>query len=395
MEHIINQDKKYILNLYKRININVKKAEGCYIYDNDDNKYLDMFGGIAVNSFGHNNKEIVKRITNQATKYIHLSNYFASEPVINLAKLLVENSFASKVFFSNSGTEANEAAIKLVRKYGKSFNDNKYEILTSTNSFHGRTCGGVSLTGQEKYKKDFKPLLPGIKHFNFNDIQDLKSKMNDNTCAVFLEIIQGEGGIKEVTKNFIDTLVDLSQKHNSLIVIDEIQSGLGRTGDLFAFEKYGITPDIVTLAKSLGGGIPIGAMLVNSKLENVFSPGNHGSTFGGNPLACCVGEYILTKITDKKFLNQIKENSKYMTDKLYVLKEKYPSIIKEIRGRGFMIGVDVGDYASTIKDKAFDQKLLINVTNTTVIRLLPPLIVTKEEIDNFLSIFDNILAQIK
>ena len=385
-----DNDKKYILNLYNRLNLEAERADGVYLYDKNNNKYLDMYSGISVNNLGYD-KEIANVIKNQVDKYIHLSNYFVSEPTVNLAKLLVDNSFASKVYFSNSGTEANEAAIKLCRKYGRKINDNKIEILSALNSFHGRTYGGLTLTGKEKYQNDFKPLLSGVNYFEFNNIESLREKVSENTCAVFLEIIQGEGGIVEVSQEFMNELVKLSKMYNFLIVIDEIQTGIGRSGDLFAFEKYNITPDIVTLAKSIGGGLPLGAMLVNEKLEEVLKVGDHGSTFGGNPVACAAGEYVLNKIVNTDLLKEVKEKSNYLLNELENIKEEFPTLIKEIRGRGMMIGIDVGENAIAIRDCALDNRLLLNVTNKTIIRLLPSLCISNSEINEFLEKFREVL----
>lgn len=391
MENIFSHDKEYVLNLYNRMNLHIVKGEGSYLYDDQGNKYLDMFSGIAVNNLGHGKKEIKEAITKQLESYIHLSNFFVSEPVVNLAKLLVENSFASKVFFANSGTEANEAALKLVKKYGNSISEDKVEILSFYNSFHGRTFGGMTLTGQDKYKQSFAPVIPHVKHIEFNNIEELKKQVSDKTCGFFLEIIQGEGGIREVSQAFINELLLLSKKHNFLIVVDEIQTGLGRAGDLFAYEKFGFSPDILTLAKSLGGGLPIGAMLVGEHLEKILVPGDHGSTFGGNPLACAVGEAILNTITKETFLKEVKAKSTYLVEKLKEMQKGYPHVIKDIRGRGFIIGVEVGEQANEIKTKAIDHGLLLNVTSGTVIRLLPALTVTYLEINEFLREFKNII----
>ena len=392
MGSLHENDKKYILNLYNRLNLEVERAEGVYLYDKDNNKYLDMYSGISVNNLGYD-KGIAKAIKNQVDKYIHLSNYFVSEPTVNLAKLLVDNSFASKVF-SNSGTEANEGALKLCRKYGRSINEDKVEILSALNSFHGRTCGGLTLTGQEKYQKDFKPLLSGVNYFEFNNIESLRECVSENTCAVFLEVIQGEGGIVEVSQEFINEVVKLSKIYNFLIVIDEIQTGIGRSGDLFAFEKYNFTPDVVTLAKSIGGGLPLGAILVSERLEEVLKIGDHGSTFGGNPVACAAGEFVLDKVVNTKLLDEVREKSKYILDELQKLKKDFPTLIKEIRGRGMMIGVDVGESAIAIRDNAMNNNLLLNVTNKTVIRLLPPLCISYNEINEFLEKFRDILSKI-
>lgn len=394
MKSLYEQDKKYILNTYNRLDLIIEKGEGSYVFDIDGNKYLDMYSGISVNNLGHD-KGIVEAIIKQASKYMHLSNYFVSEPVVNLAKLLVENTFASKVFFTNSGTESNEAAIKLCRKYGKQSNENKYELLSAYNSFHGRTTGALALTGQEKYQKNFMPLIPGVSHFKYNDIEDLRAKVNENTCGLFLEIIQGEGGIVEISKEFIDEVVKLSKKYNFLIVIDEIQAGMGRTGDLFAYEQYNFTPHIVTISKSVGGGIPLGAMLVSDDIENVLQPGDHGSTFAANPVSCAGGEYVMNKLVNTDLCNEVKSKGDYLISKLTNLKEKHPNIIKDVRGRGLMIGVDVGQYANDIKKIAQENRLLLNSTNNTIIRLLPSLCITTDEINEFLTIFEKILKEVK
>lgn len=393
MGSLHENDKKYILNLYNRLNLEVERAEGVYLYDKDNNKYLDMYSGISVNNLGYD-EGIATAIKNQVDKYIHLSNYFVSEPTVNLAKLLVDNSFASKVYFSNSGTEANEGALKLCRKYGRSISEDKVEILSALNSFHGRTCGGLTLTGQEKYQKDFKPLLSGVKYFEFNNIDSLRECVNKNTCAIFLEVIQGEGGIVEVSQDFINEVAKLSKTYDFLIVIDEIQTGIGRSGDLFAFEKYNFTPDIVTLAKSIGGGLPLGAILISEKLEGILKIGDHGSTFGGNPVACAAGEFVLDKVVNTNLLEEVREKSKYILGELEKVKKDFPTLIKEIRGRGMMIGVDVGENAMAIRENAMDNNLLLNITNKTVIRLLPPLCISYNEINEFLEKFRDTLDKI-
>ncbi len=394
MKSLYEQDKKYILNTYNRLDLIIEKGEGSYVFDIDGNKYLDMYSGISVNNLGHD-KGIVEAIIKQASKYMHLSNYFVSEPVVNLAKLLVENTFASKVFFTNSGTESNEAAIKLCRKYGKQTSKNKYELLSAYNSFHGRTTGSLALTGQEKYQKNFMPLIPGVSHFKYNNIEDLRAKVNENTCGLFLEIIQGEGGIVEISKEFMDEVVKLSKKYNFLIVIDEIQAGMGRTGDLFAYEQYNFTPHIVTISKSVGGGIPLGAMLVSKEVENVLQPGDHGSTFAANPVSCAGGEYVMNKLVNTDLCEEVKLKGNYLINELNNLKEKYPNIIKDVRGRGLMIGVDVGQYANDIKKIAQENRLLLNSTNNTIIRLLPSLCITTDEINEFLTIFEKVLKGVK
>lgn len=391
---LLEKDQRYILNVYNRIPLEIDYCKGSYIYDTNGNKYLDMFSGISVTNLGHSQQGIVDKIIEQSKKYTHLSNYFVSPPVINLAKTLVENTFASKVFFTNSGAESIEAAIKCARKFGKSYNNNKTKILSAINSFHGRTMGGLSITGQHKYQDAFSPLLSNVDHFKFNDIEDFENKIDNTVCAVFLEIIQGEGGIREVSSDFISKLQELSKRYNFLIVIDEIQTGIGRTGDFLASDKFELKPHMTTLAKSIGGGLPLGALLIDQSIENVLTTGDHGSTFGGNPVCCAAGEYLVNKVLEEDFKAEIKEKSDYIINEIKKIQNKFPNIIKDIRGRGLMIGIDVSDFSHQIKDLAFKKQLLLNVTNNTVIRLLPPLNISITDIDEFLNIFEDILLQI-
>lgn len=389
------EDKKYILNTYKRIPVEIVKGEGSYVWDAQGKKYLDFFSGIAVLHLGHNHKELNNKIKEQIDKYMHLSNYFASEPVVSLAKKLVENSFAKKVFFANSGTEANEGALKLAVKWGKEINENKVEVLSALNGFHGRTTGALALTGQPEKQVAFSSILPKFKHFVYNDIENLKSLINENTCAIFLEAIQGEGGIVELDKDFVQELLKLQKEYNFLIIMDEIQAGLRRTAfELFAFEAYGITPDIATLAKGIGGGLPLGAILVSEKLENVFSPGDHGTTFGGNPVACAAGNYILELITSSNFISKVEDNARYLREQLNELKDKY-KIIEDIRGRGFILGLEMGEYAEKTRVEALGKGMLLNVTAKSVLRLIPKIDINKEEIDEFINKFEEILISFK
>ena len=394
MENIFLKDKQYVLNTYRRLDLHIVKGAGSYLYDNQGNKYLDMFSGIAVNNLGQGNEEVKKAIISQLDSYSHLSNFFSCRPVVNLAKILVENSFASKVFFSNSGAEANEAALKLARKFGRSINEDKVEVLTFYNSFHGRTYGGLTLTGQDKYKESFKPVVPSVNHLKFNDLEDLKDKVSDKTCAIFLEIVQGEGGIRELSQEYVDMLVTLSKEYNFLIVVDEIQTGLFRTGKLYAYEHLNFSPHIVTLAKALGGGLPLGAMLVSKDIEEVLKPGDHGSTFGGNPVACAAGEAVMQIMLDNAFQKDVKGKSDYLLNRLHDLKDDFPEVITDIRGKGLMIGIEVGQYAETIKQRALEDFLLLNVTSGTVIRLLPPLNISKEDIDIFFDKFTTIIKSL-
>lgn len=391
MMNIYDMDKAYVLNTYKRLPLVIKKAKGSFLYDDKNQKYLDMYAGIAVTSLGHQHPAIQKAIKVQMKKHLHLSNYFATPSTSELAKMLVEKSFASKVFFTNSGTEAIEASIKLVRKWGKSIQEDKIEMIALEESFHGRTLGGLSLTGQPKYQKAFSPLLSGIKHIKRNDMKALREAVTEKTCAIYLEMIQGESGIEPLSQAFINEVIELRKKHTFLVVVDEIQTGLLRTGKLFAYEHYGLVPDVLTLAKSLGGGIPLGAMLVSKPLENVLVPGDHGSTFGGNPLATAMGLRTIEILSDPKMIASVTSKSNFLMESLNQLKDNYP-IIKDIRGKGLMIGIDVGKHAKTIQDEALKKHVLLNVTNEHVIRLLPPLTISKDELNIFLRVFEAILA---
>jgi acetylornithine/N-succinyldiaminopimelate aminotransferase len=392
MEDLLSQDQAYVLNTYKRMDLCVESTSGSYLTDVHGNRYLDMVGGIAVNGLGYNNPEIRDAITDQLSRYIHLSNYFASPPVVGLAKQLAENSFASKTFFTNSGTEAVEAALKLVRKHGKSMAADKTEVLSLKNSFHGRTFGGMTLTGQDKYKDPFGPVVPDIRHVTINDPEDLKEKVSDRTCAVFLEIIQGESGVRPLSPEFVASVVELKQKHGFCIVVDEIQTGLGRTGELFAYQHYDLIPDVMTIGKSLGGGLPLGAMLVSRELENVLARGDHGSTFGGNPVACAAGQVVLQTVSRPGFLAEVRAKGQHLIVSLEKMRETYPDVITEVRGAGLMLGIEAGDYASAIQRKALQRGMLLNVTNGTVIRLLPPLTISHPELDDFLKGFAEVLA---
>lgn len=390
---IFEADNKYIMNTYQRLNLVIEYAEGAFLYDADGNKYLDMYSGIAVNNLGHD-KSLAQLIAQQAHKYIHLSNYFVNQPAVELAKLLVEHTFADQVFFTNSGTEANEAAIKLCRKYGRTISPQKTEILSAKNAFHGRTTGALTLTGREQYRADFRPLLPCVGEYELNNIASIRERVSDQTCAVFLELIQGEGGIVEVTPEFIQELVCLAKCYKFLIVVDEVQTGLGRSGHLFAYEKYQFEPDIMTLSKSLGGGLPLGAMLVASKFTHLFQPGDHGSTFAPNPVACTTGKYILEQLVQTSICQEVMRKGNFLLGELKRLQYLYPTVIQGIRGSGFMIGVDVGPYAKIVQNMTKDRGVLLNITNQSVIRLLPPLNISCEEVQLFLKVFEQVLIEI-
>lgn len=392
MRELYLKDEEYIANTYSRVHLEPRYGEGSYLIDINNERYLDMYSGISVNLAGHSEKSIIEAIIEQSNKYIHLSNNFICRPAVELAEILVKNTFAQKVFFTNSGTEANEAAIKVVRKYGKC--RGKTKILSAHNSFHGRTMGSLSLTAQEKYQESFKPLLEDVEYFEYNNADDLEEKLSDKVSAVFIELIQGEGGVVLADKPFLQKLSALSDKYDFLIVVDEIQTGLGRTGKFLACEYFDIKPDIVTVAKGLGGGLPIGATLLGNKCKDILSKGEHGSTFAPNPVASAAGCAVLKIILEDSFLNDINRKSEYIISNLRNIKNLYPVIIKDVRGIGLMIGIDIGEFAQVIKEKALKNKLLLNTTANKIIRLLPALNISYEEIDKFIEIFSNIIAEV-
>jgi acetylornithine aminotransferase len=349
---------------------------------------------VAVNNLGHCHPTVVAALQQQAATLIHCSNYYHIPQQIELAELLCSHSFADQAFFCNSGAEANEAAIKLARKYSRDkFGPERYEIITATDSFHGRTMATVSATGQEKVQKFFDPLLHGFRHVPFNDAAALEAAVSPQTCAVMLEPIQGEGGVNVPAPDYFQKVRDICDKKGILLIIDEVQVGLGRTGKLFAHEHFGVTPDIMTLAKALAGGAPIGTMLAKAEYAASFSPGTHGSTFGGNPLVTAAALAAVRVILEDGILNRTGEIGEYLVGELERLKGKY-SFVKEVRGIGLMIGMVLAMPAGDIVKKGHEQGLLLNVTHDTVLRFVPPLVVTKQEIDRMITILDGIMAEI-
>ncbi len=384
-------DERYILKTYNRLNLEIDKIRGNYIYTTDGKKYLDFFSGIAVNNLGYD-EDVIKAMTDKMQSYTHISNYFSDGDRSELARVLIENSIEGKVFFTNSGTESSEAALKLIRKWGRA--NNKHKILTARNSFHGRTTGALALTGQKKYQVNFEPLISGIDYFTYNDSDSIISMVDENTAAIFLETVQGEGGVIPLTDEFVRTLMDLKEKYNFILVMDEIQTGFRRCGSMLAYENYNIVPDLILLAKSLGGGLPLGAVIISKCLENVIGVGDHGSTFGGNPVACAGGLAVLKKLTDKCFVEAMNENAEYLYGKLSAMRERHPDIILDLRGIYMMLGLDVGEYASLIKERAIEQGILLNITSGTVIRLIPPLTINSNDIDLFADVLEKIIFKL-
>lgn len=388
------EDERYILPVYGRLHPEIVRGEGMYLYDATGKKYLDFYSGIAVNTLGHGHPKIMAALSKQMGAYLHLSNYFTSETSVRLAKRLVEASFASKVYFANSGTEANEAMIKLARKYGVAKNPAKHDFVAIDGGFHGRTLGGLSMTGNLKYKTQFGPLLTGVTHIPQNDLDALEAAVTDATCGIILEIIQGEGGVRAITPEFAEKIKELARRHDALILVDEVQTGLMRTGKLFAYEHYDLTPDVVTLAKGLGGGLPLGAMLVGATVADTLLKGEHGSTFGGNPMACAAGDAVLEVITQPDFAEQVHQMSNLLVTGLRTLSGKYPDKIGEVRSYGLMIGVDVGEKALELRDVAQGKGLLLNITAGTVLRLLPALILTQGDVELFLELLGASLEEV-
>jgi acetylornithine/N-succinyldiaminopimelate aminotransferase len=378
--NLFEKEKEYFIHTYNRIPVDIAYGEGVHLIDKNGNRYLDFFSGLGVNALGYSHPGIVTAVSDQISKFGHLSNYFVTDIQVEFSGKLLKYSGMSKAFLSNSGTEAVEAAIKLIRK--KHGPDKK--IFSLSNSFHGRTYGSLSLTANEKYKTPFLPLVPNIYQIAFNNIEDLKKNINFDSAAVFVEFIQGEGGINLVTEEFINELKALKTKFDFILVSDCIQCGIGRTGKAFSHEYYNIKPDIILSAKAIGGGLPLGALLVNDSLSEEFAPGDHGTTFGGNPVSCAAGNVVLSEVFERGLIHEVKKNGDYLFGQLMELKDMYPVHIKEVRGRGFMIGVDFNFDCINIVTKLRDRKIFANCTNKTVLRLLPPLIMQKNDIDFFL-----------
>ncbi len=380
---------------YNRKKISFSYGKGSYLFSTDRKKYLDMVSGIAVNSLGHAHPKLVKTIRDQSKKLWHVSNAFQIPEGEKLAKKLCQKTFADYVIFQNSGAEATEAAIKVARRYFYSIGKpNKTRILCIKNSFHGRTLATIFASGSKKMTQGFGH-VGGFDHFDFGDHNSLKKKITKNTAAIMVETIMGEGGIKVIPDWCLKELRKLCDKKKILLILDEVQCGISRSGDFFAFEKSKVKPDIVPIAKGIGGGFPIGAVLMNKKVAKSMTPGTHGSTFGGNPLAMAVGNTVMDIVSTKKFLNNVKKTSKYFFSKLNKLKKKYPSIIKEIRGKGLLIGIQLHTDQTKFIKKLTDNQLLTIRAAENVVRILPPLNVKKNEIVLAIKIIDKVCSEIK
>ena len=384
--------EQYVANTYARYPVLLVRGKGTRVWDLEGEEYLDFVSGLAVCNLGHCHPRVVKTIQDQAAKLIHVSNFYYIEPQIQLAFLLCKNSFADKVFFCNSGAEANEGAFKLARKFAKEkVGKDRYEIITMERSFHGRTLATLTATGQEKFHKGYEPLMPGFKYVPFNDIGAVRNAIDPKTCAVMVEPIQGEGGVNCPSEGYLKALREICDEKGLLLIFDEIQVGMGRTGKLFAYEHDGVEPDMLTLAKSLAGGVPIGALLIRKGVADSFEPGDHASTFGGNPLATAAGVAALTAILEEGMLENCQKMGDYFLSKLGEIKNRFP-FVKEVRGRGLILGIELKIDGSSFVKEMLKKKILINCTMGNVLRFLPPLIVTKEEVDRVVKALEEVFS---
>ena len=389
----IDKGNKYLANTYNRFPIGIARGEGCWLWDMTGRRYLDFLSGIAVCNLGHANRNVTEALAAQAQKLLHISNLFYTEAQVKAAQLLVEHSFGDKVFFCNSGAEANEAAIKLARRYSwKNHGEGRAEIITMENSFHGRTMATLSATGQKKFQVGFEPLLDGFTFVPFNDMAAIERTASEKTCAVILECVQSEGGVFVAEKEYLKKLREMTEARDILLILDEVQTGMGRTGKLFCYEHYGIEPDVMSLAKALGSGFPVGAIVAKDRVMDAFEPGTHASTFGGNPLASAAAAATINTILDEGIVAKCEAIGAYLGQGLAALKRKFPFII-DIRGMGLLLGVEfTTDVAPIVRD-FLAEGVILSGSKGNVVRLLPPLIIGKEEVDIFLEIANKIFEK--
>jgi len=393
MKDFIKKSQKYIINSYRRQPLALVRGKGTRVWDSQGKEYLDFVAGLATLNLGHCHPKVSKAICDQARKIMHTTNIYHILPQIELAELLVKNSVMDRAFFCNSGAEANEAAIKLARKYSRQKSGRGYKIISTLNSFHGRTYGGLSATGQDKFRKGFEPMLPGFVFVEFGDIAQLKKAVDKKTCAVILEVVQAEGGVNIPPKGYFRAVRKLCDRNKMLLILDEVQTGMGRLGKLFGYEWAGVKPDILTLAKALGNGFPIGAMLARKEVAEVFVPGSHASTFGGNFLASAAALASAKTIIEGKLWRKAEKTGAYFLSRLKKLQEKHPSI-KQVRAAGMMLGAELAiDKCERVLEAMRDKGFLINLTQGRVLRFIPPLIVSKTEIDKMIKSLDAVLTR--
>ena len=383
---------KLLLKTYNRYQVLFDHGEGVKLYDAKGCEYLDFFAGIAVQGLGHNYKGLNEAMKIQIDKLWHISNYFYNQPAIDAGEKLIRVSKMDRVFFTNSGTEAIEGAVKIAKKYGNN-TGGRYEIIAMKGSFHGRSLGALSVTGNEHYREDFEPLIPGVKFAEFNNLESVKSLISDKTCAIIMETIQGEGGIHPATKEFLNGARQIADENDLILILDEIQCGMGRSGCYFAWQEYGIKPDVMTVAKALGNGVPIGAFLASGKAKDVLKPGDHGSTYGGNPLVCAAASKVLDIFEEDDIIENVKEVGAYLKERLVELSKEYP-FIKEVRGKGLLLGVEFDMPVSDIINLALEEEHLVLINaGSNILRFIPPLIISKENVDEALCRLKKVLSR--
>jgi acetylornithine/N-succinyldiaminopimelate aminotransferase len=380
---VISAEQRYLLQTYARPEFVIERGEGCYLYDSEGRRYLDCVAGIAVNALGYGDPDVARAIRDHADGLIHLSNLYHSRPAVELAQTLVNHtSWADRVFFCNSGAEAVEGALKFSRRYARNIHgEGKTTIVAFSGSFHGRTMGAVAVTAREKYRQPFEPVMPGVRFIPFNDSAAAAAAITDDVCGVIVEPIQGEGGLSVATPEFLRALREQCDAVDALLIFDEIQCGIGRTGTLWAHEPYGVAPDLMTIAKPLGGGLPIGAILMRQKVAQAIHTGDHGTTFGGGPFVTAVAQTVFRKIADPTFLAHVREVGDYLGEALADLQAARPNVVLEVRGRGLMRGVVINGSSSAVREAAHNEGLLIATAGDDVLRLVPPLILTRAQVD--------------
>lgn len=391
----IKRGEKVFIGTYNRFPAAMISGKGCRLLDDDGREYLDFLAGIAVCSLGHCHPAVTEAVCRQAAELLHVSNLFHTRPQIELAELLVGNSFADKVFMGNSGAEANEAAIKLARIHSGT---DRYEVISLTGSFHGRTLATVAATGQPKLHRGFEPLPAGFVHAGFGDYKEVEKLINERTCAIICEPLQGESGVRPLSRKYLQSLRSLCDRHGLLMIFDEVQTGIGRTGTLFAYEQLGVVPDIMTIAKALGNGLPIGAMLTTNEIAASFGVGSHASTFGGNPVAAAAGVAVLKTILADGFLQEVRETSRYLAGRLEEIAIEFPELARGVRGMGMLLGLVLTEkgtqHGADIVNKMFGKGVLINFAGMRVLRFIPPLTVSRDEIDLMINRLQGVLASI-
>lgn len=389
---IIEETEKYYLPVFGRYPMVMELGQGCRVWDNEGNEYVDAFAGIAVNSLGYNHPVLVKAISEQAAKLMHCSNLYYTEIQAKALRMVAEATGMDRIFFANCGAEGNEGAMKLARKYGVSKASTKYKIISADESFHGRTFDTLAATGHDYYHVGYGPLSPGHVLVPYGDIKALEAQMDDDVCAVLLEPIQGEGGVHVPPDEYLQQVRALCDKHDALLIFDEVQTGVARTGKWFAYMHSGVKPDILTFAKGIGGGFPVAGFAVPERLAHVFKPGDHGGTFGGNPLACAAVYATLTTIKSEGLVDKVAEKGEYFKNELRKLQEKYPDKVTDVRGCGLMLGMEVAGEGKPIVESCLANNVIVNCTAGNVIRIVPPLIISKEEIDIVVAALDKALA---